>query len=256
MLIFSLWGCRGIRSLAPETAPMNSADIALLEIHSKQADFEWLSTRFSGSVLWENKTHSIAGTMRIQKDQAIYISVAPFLGIEVARAIITPDSVKLINRLESTYYMGDLRILSRMFNADIDFYMLQALLTGNDFPHFRTDQFTLNRDAVLIQLDAQKRNRKNGRGDAIKQVISVNPDNMRIRTNVIEQSNPARSFRADYRKYETVSGRLLPSDLQLMFADDSNSSRLEMIFTRTTLDVPQNMEFSVPSKYTPIPLTD
>jgi hypothetical protein len=256
VLITSFWGCRSIRSVAPDAASINNASIALTEVHSKQAEFTWLSTRFSGSVLWDGKTTPIAGTMRIQKDEAIYISVAPILGIEVARAIITPDSVKLLNRLESTYYVGDLRVLSRMFNADIDFYMLQALLTGNDFPHFRTDQFTLNDESVLIQLDAQQRTRISNQGEPIKQALSIDPDIMRIRTNVIEQSNPTRALRADYKKYDNVSGQLLPSDLKLMFADEKDTSNLEMMFTRTTLDVPQNMEFSVPSKYFLIRLTD
>jgi hypothetical protein len=249
-------GCRTPRAVVPEVKPLSSADLALIEVHANQADFEWFSTRFSGSVVWENKTHSIAGSMRMRKDSAIYISIAPILGIEVARAIITPDSVKLVNRLESTYYMGDLRILSRMFNADIDYFMLQALFTGNDFPHFRTDQFVLGDDTRLTRLESTARTRKNGQGSPIVQVISVDPSNKRIRTNVMEQTNSGRALRADYRKYDSVEGRLLPSDLQIMFADQSNTSTLEMIFSRTTVNVPQNMQFSVPPRYTPVLLTD
>jgi hypothetical protein len=251
-----IYGCRTPRTV-PEVAPMTNATKVLHEVHANHADFQWFSTRFSGTVLFENKTHNIAGSMRMKKDSAIYISIAPILGIEIARAIITPDSVRLVNRLESTYYMGDLRILGEMFNADVDFYMLQALLSGNDFPHFRTDQFMLSNDERLISLQANSRTRKNGRGSPIKQVISIDPSNMRIRTNTLEQTANRQALRADYRKYDRIDGRLMPTDLLLMFADeDNNMSRLEMIFSRTTLDVPQNMQFSVPARYTPIRLTD
>jgi hypothetical protein len=255
-LTAGIYGCRTPRTV-PEVPPLSNASKILHEVHANHADYQWLSTRFSGTVLFENKTHSIAGSMRMKKDSAIYVSIAPILGIEIARAIITPDSVKLVNRLESAYYIGGLRILSEMFNADVDFYMLQALLSGNDFPHFRTDQFVLGEDERLMTLQATSRTRKNGRGTPIRQVISVDPSNMRIRTNTLEQVSTRQALRADYRKYDRIDGRLIPTDLVLMFADEeNNTSRMEMIFSRTTLDVPQNMQFSVPARYTPIRLTD
>ncbi len=256
LLLLSVSGCRAPRETVPEVRPLTTADIALLEVHNNQADFDWFSTRFSGSVMWEDRTHSIAGSMRIRKDSAIYISIAPILGIAIARALITTDSVKLVNRLESTYYMGDLKILNSMFNVDVDFYQLQALLTGNDFPHFRNDQFILDEDPQLLRLYADSRTRKSGKGQPIQQVITVDPGTMRIRTNIMEHAQTGQALRADYRRYESVGGSLLPVELQLLFADQSNRSNLEMVFNRTNINVPQNMQFSVPSRYTPIRLTD
>ncbi len=258
IFITGAYGCRGPRSVVPEVKPLSSADLALAGVHANKTDFEWLSTRFSGTVKWENKSHAIAGSMKMRKDSAIYISLAPFLGIEVARAIITPDSVKLINRLESTYYVGNLSFLSKMFNAEIDFFMLQALLLGNDFPHFRNDQFLMQDNSSLIQLHAQKRTRKYGDENAIEQILSIDPESMQIRTNIIEQTNTGRALRADYKKYDMIQGQSLPTDIQLMFADKGNvdTSNLVLFFTRTILDVPQSMQFSVPDKYTPIRLND
>ena len=249
-------GCRGPREMVPEVRPLSTADLTLIEIHSNQADFDWFSTRFSGSIVWEDRTHSIAGTMRIRKDSAIYISIAPILGIEIARALITPDSVKVISRIESTYYYGDLGALSKMFNADVDFYMLQALMLGNDFPHFRNDQFLIKEDPRLLRLEATSRYRKSGLGNPIQQILTVDPANMRIRTNIMEQTHSGHALRADYRSYESVGGMLLPVELNLIFAEQGNSSNLEMTFTRSSLNVPQRMDFSVPARYTPVRLTD
>ncbi len=263
LLIFALFtgfffhGCKAIKELVAPDEKLSSAEMTLMELHNNQANFEWLSARFSGNVVWEGNSQSIAGTLRMRQDSAIFVSIAPVLGIEVARALITRDSVKLINRFESTYYVGDLKILASMFNADVDFFMLQALFTGNDFPHFRTDQFELISDQRLITLESKNRTRKAGGGQALQQTINVDPSNMRIRTNVIEHKLSGNALRADYRKYESIEGRLLPVDLMLMFADSSNStSTLEMALSRTTLNVPQNMQFSVPPRYTPIRLTD
>jgi len=80
---------------------------------------------------------------------------------------------------------------------------------------------------------------------------------MRIRTNVIEHVASGNALRADYRKYENVEGRLLPTEMQLMFADKANNaSTIEMTLSRATVNVPQNMQFPIPPRYTAIRLTD
>lgn len=251
----TLWSCRGPRAITPERAPLGTAEMTLMEVHTNHADFDWFSSRISGSVVWEDKTHPLGGTMRIRRDSAIYISIAPILGIEIARAIITPDSFKLVNRLESTYYLGNLAILSKMFNADVDYYMLQSLLTGNDFTHFRNDQFEVEAETPLIRLQARQRLRTNGQGDPIRQILSVNPENMRIRTNIVEQPQSGRVIRADYRRHETIDRFIVPVEIALLFQEDNSQSNLEITFSRTNVNVPQNMQFSVPARYTPIVLT-
>ncbi len=251
-----VYGCRGLRELKPSAPELSSAQMALMEMQNNQPTFDWMSTRFSGSVLWDGKTHSIAGSMRIRSDSAIYISIAPILGIEIARAIITPDSVKLINRLESTYYSGNMKILSARYKADVDYYMLQALLTGNDFPHYQNNDFLMVDDPVFIKLHSPERLPNERTGASIDQTLSIDPAILRIRTNVMKQNNSDRALRADYRKFDDLNGKMMPSDLKLMFMDGGEMSHIELTLSRTTLDVPQNMQFSVPSRYTPIRLTD
>ncbi len=256
VLIVFAFGCRGPREMTPAIRPLSTAHSAMIELHSNQAEFDWFSSRFTGSVEYNDKMHTIAGTMRIRKDSAIFISIAPVLGIEVARALITPDSVKLLNRIESTYYLGDIGILNNMFNTDIDFFMLQSLLTGNDFPHFRMDQFDLTQETPLLRLVARERLRDSGSGQAIQQAITVDPETMRIRTNILEENQSGRALRADYERYESVGGTLLPAGLKIMFADPSGTSNLEMNYTRMALNIPQKMQFKIPSKYTRIKLAD
>ena len=71
-----------------------------------------------------------------RKDSAIWISVTPVLGIEVARLLVTNDSVKMMNRLNSTYFTGNFKLINKLFNADIDYDMFQSFLVGNDFTYY------------------------------------------------------------------------------------------------------------------------
>ncbi len=256
LMLVILAGCKGPGILTPTRAPRLSMEKVIQRIDDNQPEYKWMSARFSGSANWEGRSQNVSGSLRIQKDEAIYVSIAPLLGIEVARALITPDSVKIVNRLESTYYLGDINILNRMFSTDVDFYMLQALFMGNDFPHFRNDQFTLLLEEEMLRLHAARRMRNGGIGNPINQAIILEPEHLRIRSNTILDENSGRALRADYKEWEHVQGRWIPSELEIMFSDERNVSNLEMKYNRITLNEPQRMQFSVPSRYTPIYLTD
>ncbi len=255
-LLLGVFACQVKRDVAPELPVTQTATSVLQELHTSQADYEWFSTRFSGSVLYEGNSHSISGSLRIRKDSAIYVSIAPILGIELGRALITPDSVKVLNRLQAEYYKGDLKALSHLFNADVDFYMLQALFTGNDFPNFRNDQFRLTNEPHLLKLHADPRSRSLGGGGSIRHTLMVDPEYKRIRTSLVEQKESNRALRADYSSYQSVSGQSVPSELRIIFSDQNNMSNLEMSFSRTFINEPQRIRFSVPSRYRHIHLTD
>jgi hypothetical protein len=250
---FLIPGCRPRKEIQQEIRPRAvSSAMVLNSLHENQFDFSWFSARFSGSVLFDNRTTSISGNLRIERDKALFVSIAPVLGIEVVRALITPDSVKIINRLDGTYYLGGLDILNKMFSTDVDFLMLQALFTANDFPHFQNDNFDLSEENQMLRMHNRNRRKVHGGGTSFNQSMLLNPETFRIHTNIIVDERNKRSLRADYRSFERVSQQLIPSDLQIVFSDAAAMASLNMQFSRITINDPKRMDFSVPARYKPL----
>jgi hypothetical protein len=78
----------------------------------------------------DNK-QSFAANFRMQKDKVIWVSInAPLIG-EVARAIITPDSVKAIERINKKSYLYSYSDIQKIINIEVDFNTLQELIIGN-----------------------------------------------------------------------------------------------------------------------------
>ena len=80
-------------------------------------------TTFSGrakSVLAINgkERYDVTANVRIVHDEAIWISVTALMGIEVARVLITPDSVKIINRLQAEYIKKPLEYLHHFTSSE------------------------------------------------------------------------------------------------------------------------------------------
>ncbi|WP_126973028.1 DUF4292 domain-containing protein [Gynurincola endophyticus] len=79
----------------------------------------------------EDKTTEVNAIIRIKKDSVIWVSINALLGIEAARVLITPDSVKLINKLDKKIVEHSVTYLQELVNLPLDFHSLQDLLLGN-----------------------------------------------------------------------------------------------------------------------------
>jgi len=66
--------------------------------------------------------------MLVRPQHFIYISIRPTLGIEMARILIRPDSLWLVNRLNKTYWNGPWSELETSVGFQLDYQWLQDVL--------------------------------------------------------------------------------------------------------------------------------
>lgn len=71
--------------------------------------------------------------LRMRRDSIIWVS-AGLAGIEGVRAVLTHDSVRVMNRLDKTYFSGGYDYLSKLLNVPVSFAQMQALLLGDYLP--------------------------------------------------------------------------------------------------------------------------
>ena len=96
------------------------------------ASYEWMSAKMNGELKTENTetTLSFTGSLRMRRDSTIWISASALMGIENLRALITRDSVVLINRMEQTYLAEPLSTVEIAMGTP-SFQELQSTLLGN-----------------------------------------------------------------------------------------------------------------------------
>ncbi len=76
---------------------------------------------------------SVNANMRIRRGEIIRISVAPFLGIEVARIDITPQKILAVDRMNKRYVELGFSEISSLLNTELDFNILQSLILNEIF---------------------------------------------------------------------------------------------------------------------------
>ena len=97
ILLFS--SCKTQRKIIKEPIKEHGADYLFEKLKENELQFEWFSAKFNCDLVIDNKKNSFRGQLRMHRDSAIWGSFSPALGIEMARILITTDSVKFINRI-------------------------------------------------------------------------------------------------------------------------------------------------------------
>ena len=169
----------------------------------------------------------------------------------------TQDSVKMINKLNSTYYTGNYEAVNNFLNTNIDFDILQAYLLGNDLQFYEEGKFRATIDKGCYKLSTADRmklkkyarnNQENVR--AFIQNIWLNSETFKItEADVKEISNEKIKLEANYGDFENIDGQLFPRALDVTIWAD-NTIKMNASFSRITVDVPLQFPFKIPSGYT------
>ncbi len=242
-------------------APLKEEGSSFLiqKMKENELKYTWFSAKFSAEYKQKGKTTSFGGQIRVRKDSVIWISLTPMLGIEAIRVVITQDSVKMINRLNDTYYSGDYNYINRFLGTNIDFDLLQAFLLGHDLQYYENERFKAGIDQGQYKIwtgDRQKQKKfvKNS-DDKLKifaQNIWLDPENFKItRADVKETGKENIRLESNYGSFEDVDGQLFPYKMEYNIRA-SGTIRVKADFSRVTINTPQQFPFKIPGEFTPL----
>jgi len=135
-ILISLISCKtrqSIPSSTVDTVPPPETETAKSDsLKDKKLNYNWISYRGTLSISNINPDNLNVFVVN-RKDSIIYVNISK-MGIEGGRLVLTPDSVKFLNHLNSTYYVGKYSILEQLVAMKMDFYLIQSLLTGEELP--------------------------------------------------------------------------------------------------------------------------
>ncbi len=250
VVLIILSACGPIREAVAPDPSRHTLQETLAGMKQNETTFRFLNTRFSGSATIEGIDYNVSGTLRIRSDSAIFVSVAPLLGIEIARLLITPDTVKMVNRLDNTFYAGNMELLNRMFGTYLDFKMLQALLVGNDFSHFSGGGFNASQDNGNVILFAANRYPANNVGNhRFQHRLIVSGESYRITENLLHETAPQRSLQVKYHSFSRVEEQFIPQEISMIFSDAGGQAGVNLRFSRIVLNEERSFAFTIPNHY-------
>lgn len=224
-------------------------------LKSNEFKFDRMNAKVDADTEVDSAASSFTIALRMKKDSIIWMSASK-LGIEGARVLITKDSVKFVNRIKNTFFVGDYAYISRLANTDLDFEMLQSLLVGNSVEFYDEDEKIKpginDCQYMLGTIRKQRLRRVMEKGKELRepaQSIYMIPETFKISRILFYEFNPDRSFDARYSEYELKdSTQLFP--MKMNYTIRANKTvKVDLTYTKITLNEEQTFPFKIPDNY-------
>jgi hypothetical protein len=228
--------------------------------YSKIKDSDLKTKTFSAKVSAEteinNQGNSFTANLRIKKDSAMWMSISPALGIEVARVFITRDSLKFTNRINGTYFKGDYRYLNSLLQIELNFSMIQSILLGNIYLHYAKEKYNCDKDNLsLILSSLKKRQIKREEDINIPQVLTqelfYSVEQQKITSMNLQDYRPQRRFAVNYDSFLEIENEKVPTSI-IVKANAEKAVEIKLIYSKINLNKEVNLPFSIPESYEPI----
>jgi len=99
-------------------------------IISQYCEYDNITLKINAKIISPKKTYNLNISYRNIKDSIIWINVNHNSGIPVARFLITPDSTKMINRIDKHFLSMSNQQIVQKLGYDLSFDMIQAIFTA------------------------------------------------------------------------------------------------------------------------------
>lgn len=239
-----------------------SARTLIRHITENEFKYDWLSGKAEVQSLVDGKEENLDIKLTMKKDSAILVSIRYILGLEVAKVLITKDSVKLVNYINKTYFKGDMNYINEILNADLDFDVVQAVLFGNS-AEFHDDEARLKSVTdrqnchYILGTERRRRLRKIAHGQLEPrkslQTMTLDPNNFKIIRNEFFDVETNRMFVASYDKFVAKDSIYAPRHVDIDIVAEKKVS-LKIDYVRIEKGQPQKLSLNIPAKYDPIPV--
>ncbi|HMT29445.1 MAG TPA: DUF4292 domain-containing protein [Bacteroidia bacterium] len=201
-----------------------------------------------------DQSNSFNFNLRLLTDSVIWISISPLLGIEVARVVITRDSVKFLDRLNKKYSVTDFEYLTQLLHVNVDFDILQGVLTGNLFAYKKNkfnSVYLEEKYYILSTLSKRKLKRSMEDVDPNKPIVQdlyVDGQTYRITRLSIEDQRVQKSLLTDYQDHRVTDGGLFPFQSKTLIKAEKEV-KIEIEYNKITLNTNPEFPFTIPDGY-------
>ncbi|MCD4665764.1 MAG: DUF4292 domain-containing protein [Bacteroidales bacterium] len=259
LLSFIFVSCKSTRHVIKEPIKEYGAGFLFEKLKENELQFDWFSAKYKLDLVIDKKKTSFNGQIRMHKDSVLWISFSPVLGIEMARLFITTDSVKFINRINKTYFLGDYQFVSDFLDANVDFDIIQSILLGNDVTYYEDGKFRATYDSKEYHLVTAGRRKlkkyvktQQDEERIFIQNIFLNPDTYKITNMKIKEvKKENKKLEASYFDFNKVAGQLFPHHITYDIVADK-PVKIELDYSKIAIDNTLSFPFKISSKYTQI----
>ncbi|MEK7718248.1 MAG: DUF4292 domain-containing protein [Bacteroidota bacterium] len=215
------------------------------------------------------KVKSVRGFYRIKRDSIIQVS-AQTLIIPVGKLELGQDSFKVVNHLGKQVMKGTIQKIAETIGYDIDFQIIQSILSNHMQSlkqDLRENQF---RDYVLVvennmykissirdrrfrkfaanEMKLERFKQRKDEQHLVKQDIFVDPDIFVVRKEIYHDIDTDRIITIEFSEFKAIGTKWFPGMIHVTVSGQEKLD-IQVELSKVSIDDENDFGFSIPSKY-------
>lgn len=186
------------------------------------------------------QTFNATLNLRIKHQEAIWISVTAFMGIEVARVLITPDRIQIINRIQGEYTDKPFDYIYNFTSKEMGFKEVEDLIVGNKM-EFAFDP-NINFLHTSLGYEAQ------GNYGDLDFLMQFGKDFSLLQNKLYQQSTD-QTLLSNYADFQEIAGLFIPRNIQILVNAEKLDLNAVMNYNSINLNEELSFPFQVPSGF-------
>jgi hypothetical protein len=238
LLLPALFSCSK-KIIAPPALTTPSGILNVQEI-----DFDYFQGKARMVMRDGVKERDVKANIRIRKDSVIWMTFS-VIGVQGGKALINKDSITIVSTVDKEYFVFEYPELSRRYNFEINYDVIQAAMLGNLINDRReTDQVEQLTSMFVLKQQAE----------TISVLNYVNAASMKVEKVEMTESNTNNSLVLDYANFQPVANKVFPYNgtISLLYKSVTGLLNTTVIFEYSKAEVGDKelkFPFNIPKKY-------
>jgi hypothetical protein len=213
-------------------------------LNVQEIDFEYFHGKARMVLRDANKEREVKANIRVRKDSVIWMTFS-VIGVQGGKALINKDSITIVSNVDKEYYVFEYSELSRRFNLDINYEIIQSAMLGNlMFPRSESDEVVEESSMYLLK-------QKSGNIDVVNY---VNAAQQKIEKVEMKEGNSSNSLVINYSNFQPVGNKIFPYNgtINLFYKAVAGLLNTTIIFEYNKAEVggrELKFPFNIPKRY-------
>jgi hypothetical protein len=248
LLLILVASCKTSKSTDSSAGIKELSDTKYLEEVIKNApSFDSFSSKMRLTINLDGKETSVNGSLKMKKNDLIQLSIAPILGIEVARIEISKDSVLVIDRINKRYVYVPISTLSFLANGDMNFYTLQALFFNELFLPGKQEVTPSDLSAFTVRQENNKATIRLKKTKKFDYNFTTDPNKQLTNTDISALAKY--QLKWEYRDFKPLNKQSFPSQMNITLAGIGKEAKAQIDLSKMGTDKIRITKTSVSGKY-------
>lgn len=190
-------------------------------------EFDYLSLRAKGDFEGMGMKQNLSLSIRMERHKIVWVSVQALFGIEVARMLVTEDSLFIQQTLpERKYIEMPLDSVSKFLAVPLSVTQLQDFLVGNPILPYKNANSSMKQDTVIVEKHA-------GSAQVIEYILG---SLVKIVRTTAASSKDASYAEVMYGEFQAQNTKSLPTKVNIFVDTKDIEARCDLTYTSISND--------------------